>query len=75
MKKLFLDKFNEFSTTKAMNIIFFVIAVATAIIGIVAKLGWGKSLDSELYLYVGGLAGFCFGQYTYGKKLKDEEIA
>ena len=63
MKYLISDAKGNISTTKTMNLIFFVLAISTAIIGI-----W-VDLSPEHYGYIGGLCGGSFLQYSYGKKL------
>jgi len=66
---LFCDEHNKFSTTKTMNLAFFVLAFGTGVTGIIAKLVADKMLDTNTYMYVGGITGSGFLQYSYGNHL------
>jgi hypothetical protein len=57
------------SRTAIMNVIFFICAIATLVTGIVAKLVMNKELPSNIYLFVSGLTGGGFLQYSYTKFL------
>jgi hypothetical protein len=57
------------SRTAIMNVIFFICAIATLIIGIVAKMVMNIELPATIYGYIGGLCGGGFLQYSYSKVL------
>lgn len=57
------------SRTSIMNVIFFICAIATLIVGIVAKMVMNIELPATIYGYIGGLCGGGFLQYSYSKVL------
>ena len=66
--KLLKDENGAFSSTKLMNFVFFGMAVVMFIIGVIAN--WlGKEIQPELFLYVAGLTGGGFLQYSFKKKI------
>lgn len=59
----------ELSRTAMMNFIYFLCSVTIIVIAVIAGLCCNKTLDSNLFLYVGGLTGGGFLQYSYSKTL------
>lgn len=69
-KTLFYDTQRKFlSRTALMNFIFFMMAVSLFVVAIVAYIVWGKTIPSNIFVFVGGLTGGGFLQYSFGKKL------
>jgi len=65
---MFKDEKGKFSSTKFMNFGFFAMAIAMFIVATISN-WFGKQLQSELYVFVAGLTGGGFLQYTFKKKL------
>jgi len=68
---IFKDKTGTLSTTKVMNIVFFIMAITTFLLGIIGSAILNFKIDQNLYLFVAGLCGGSFLQYSYGKKIND----
>lgn len=64
------DSLGELSTTKMMNISSYLMVVLLFIIAIVLNI-FKIHLQAEIFAFVTFICGLSYGQYSYGKKLKN----
>lgn len=71
-KTLFFDESRkQLSRTALMNFVFFVMAITLFVVGIIGTFANPEfTIPNELYVYVSGLTGGSFLQYSYGKFLQ-----
>jgi len=74
-KTLLYDEAKEqLSRTALMNFVFFMLAVGLAILSIVLPFVSTVAIPETVYIYISGLTGGSFLQYSYGKKIRKPKV-